>query len=85
MELPNARIRETTVVPDGDGLIVRLQIYDGELEPPSYSINLVLSVQIPLGPKSALAQIEHDAMDLANSVLADLVRQKKEELRQNQR
>ncbi|MDE2112137.1 MAG: hypothetical protein KGJ79_13420 [Alphaproteobacteria bacterium] len=80
MELPDAKIRETTVIPDEDGLIVRLQIYDGELEPPSYSINLVLSVQIPLAPKSALAKIEHDTLDFADSVLAALVRQKKEEL-----
>ena len=84
MTLPDAKILETTVIPDGANSIVRIQIADGELEPPSYSINLSLSVQIPVAPKTPLAQIEHDAIDLAHSVLSDLLRQKKDVLSKHQ-
>jgi hypothetical protein len=80
MTLPNAKIFETTVVPYDGGSVVRLQISDGSPDPASGSIHLTLSVQIQPHRIARLAQIEHDAMDFANSVLADLVRQKKAEL-----
>ena len=81
MTLPDAKILETTVIPNADGSVVRLQISDGSPDLASGSIHLNLSVKIPLRYLATLAQIEHDAMDLANSVLAALVRQKKDELR----
>lgn len=80
MTLPAAKILETTVIPNADGLVVRLQISDGSLDPASGSIHLSLSVQIQPPPLAPLAQIERDAMDWANSVLADLVRQTNAEL-----
>lgn len=79
--LPDAKILETTVTPNAGGAVVRLQIADGPLDPASYSILLELSVKIPLPRLATLAQIERDAMDLANSVLAALLRQKKDELK----
>lgn len=85
MELPDATIRETTVIPNGDHSIVRIQISDGSLDPAAYSMLLNLCVQIPLAPKTPLAEIERNAMDFANSVLAALVRQKKDELGQSHR
>jgi len=80
MTLPDAKILETSVKPAGDNSIVRIQISDGPLEPPAYSTLLQISVEIPVAPKTLLAQIEHDAIDFANSILAALVRQKKDEL-----
>jgi len=81
MTLPAAKILETTVTPSAGGAVVRLQISDGSLDPASGTMRLSLSVQILLPRLATLAQIEHDAMDFANSVLADLLRQKKTELR----
>jgi len=81
MTLPDAKILETTVIPNADGSIVRLQISDGSLDLASGSMRLNLSVQIPLPRLATLAQIEHDAIDLAHSVLAELLRQKKRDLR----
>ena len=80
MTLPNAKIVETTVVPNAGGSVVRLQISDGLPDLASGSIHITLSVQIQPPRIARLAQIEHDAMDFANSVLADLVRQKHAEL-----
>ena len=80
MTLPDAKILETTVVPNADWSVVRLQISDGSPDPASGSIHLTLSVRIQPPRLARLAQVEHDAMDFANSVLADLVRQKKDEL-----
>jgi len=85
MSLPDAKILETTVTPNADGSVVRLQIADGSLDPASYSILLEISVKIPIPRLAALAQIEHDALDFADSVLSELARQKKEELRTGRR
>jgi hypothetical protein len=43
-ELPDAKVRETTVIPNAGGSVVRIQISDAKLDPASYSINLNLSV-----------------------------------------
>jgi|HubBroStandDraft_6_1064221.scaffolds.fasta_scaffold20951_2 hypothetical protein len=80
MTLPNAKILETTVVPSADGFVVRLQISDGSLDPASGTIRLTLSVPLPASRLPMLAEIERDAIDLAHSVLAALLRQKKDEM-----
>lgn len=79
--LPNAKILETTLIPNAGGSVVRIQISDGSLDPASYSMRLDLSVAIQHSALTALAQIEHDAMNFANSVLAELVRQKEADLK----
>jgi hypothetical protein len=81
LPLPDARILETTVMPNDAGLSVRMLISDGSLDPASGTasgtIRLTLSVQIPAETRATLARIELGAMDLANSVLAALCREKK--------
>lgn len=75
--LPDARILETTVTPNADGLAIRLLIADGSLDPASGTMRLEIAVQIPPHGRATLARIELEAMDLANSVLAALCREKK--------
>jgi hypothetical protein len=63
--MADVTIRETTVLPDGDGLAVRIEIADG---PPPYetaSTHLRLSVRLPAYEPPLLAHLQAETVRAA--------------------
>jgi hypothetical protein len=84
MILPAAKILETTVTPDKDGQIVRLQISDGSLDPASpATFRLALTAKLPAYRFPLVTHVEREAMKLAEAVLAQRLRETGEELQKS--
>jgi hypothetical protein len=85
-EVPNAKILQTTVIPGERNAVVQLLISDGSPEGPSDTmssgtIHLHMTVRIELDGMPPLAAIEYEAVDLADSVLQALMREKAEDMK----
>lgn len=79
-QLPGAKVLQTTVTPWGGGYLVQLQISDRPLSEqgdplPSGTIRLDLTVKVESGFRP-LAALEYDALDMADSVLKALMRER---------
>jgi hypothetical protein len=75
-------IRETTVLPDENGAIVRLQISDAPLLSEDAAIRLILAVRVPAFQSPLLAQLEREAMKAAIEALRGLVQDKAKEIQE---
>lgn len=91
--LPKANLLQTTVTPNELGLLVRLVVSDGPLEPPSIDapdppesrIRMEMSVQIDeQRGLPRLASIERETLNIANAVLQTMVWKKDDELTRRQ-
>ena len=86
-ELPDAKIRVTTVTPNVDGFFVEIQVSDGGVPTdesaavPPPTVRLPVGVKIPASRLPTLASVQREAMHLAACVLAALVRDKDAEMR----
>lgn len=80
MTVPNAKILETTVTPNARGSVVQLQISDAPLDAEAWAIRLTLSVQIPAYRLPLVAHVEREAINIADDVLAALLRNMAEEI-----
>lgn len=83
MSLPNAKILETTILPDAGGVTVRLQIADAplqSLDAASAGFHLALSVRLPAYQSPLLVHMEREAIDVAHTVLSALLRDLKDEI-----
>ena len=86
-ELPNAKIRATTVAPNADGLFVEAEVSDAETPPDASAaatpptVRLSVGVQIPTSHLPTLASIQREALRLAECILAALGRLIDEEIR----
>lgn len=63
--MAKTEIRETTVSPDGDGSIVRLQISDAPPPYESATMHLQLTVRLPAYEPPLLAHLQREAIDAA--------------------
>jgi hypothetical protein len=73
--MPDVEIRETTIGPDADGAIVRLQLSDAPLLSESATIRIDLSVRLPEYKLPLLAHFQREAMQMAIEVLRKLDRE----------
>ena len=80
MTVLEAKILETIVTPNADGAVVQIQISDAPLDAEAWAIRLTLAVQGPLARRPLLDQVQHDAIDQANTALAALLRDLKEKI-----
>jgi hypothetical protein len=78
--MPRAEILATTVTTNDAGAIVQLQISDASLESESFGVRLILTVQLPSYRLPFLAQIEREAMRVADKALDALCREREQEL-----
>ncbi len=83
MAVPNAKILETTVIPNAGGSLVQLQISDAPLDAEAWAIRLTLSVQIPAYRLPLLAHVEREAINIADDVLGTLLRTMAEEIQKS--
>ena len=81
MALFDAKILQTIVSPDENGSIVQLQISDalprsddGSPLPASSAISLILAVRVQGDARTALDQLQREAIDGADSVLQMFLR-----------
>lgn len=80
-ELPQTSIIETTVKPNGGGVLVRIEIADGSLGPEgTATIHLDMAVTLPRYRTALLAHYQRGAIDLAHSVLSEHLRNLKNEI-----
>ena len=84
-QLPNAKVLRTTVIPTEGGEVVQLQISDGSRDEssdpiPSGTIHLQMTVRIESGFRP-LAALEWDALNLADSVLKALMREREDAMK----
>ena len=70
--MPDAQIRETTIIPDDDGATVRLQISDEKPPAESPAILLQISVRLPAYKTPMVAQMQREAIVIAADALRRL-------------
>jgi hypothetical protein len=80
--MADAEIRQTTVTPDADGSIVRLQISDAPLQSESATMLLDMTVKLPEYTAPLLiAQFQRQALRVAMEVLRSFERRIIQEIR----
>jgi hypothetical protein len=70
--MADAEIRETIVVPNADGAVVRLQISDAPLLSESPAILIQMSVRLPAYSMPLLAHYQREALRVTMEVLRKL-------------
>jgi hypothetical protein len=78
--MADAKILETTITQDADGVIVQLQISDAPPLAEDAAIRLVLTVRVPEYRTPLLAHLERAAMTEARNVLSALLQSKAQEI-----
>lgn len=81
MAVIDAKIHETTVTPNADGALVQLRISDASPGDADAANRLILAVQVPAVGLAPLAEIERQALDLADTALQALLREKADQLK----
>ena len=75
-------IRETTITPAQDGIVVQLHISDAPPDDESVGIALQLTAKLPKSQNPLLAKVQRDAMKVAQEALSHLLRALADDARQ---
>ncbi len=67
-----AEIRATTVTPDASGSLVQIHISDAKHPDAVAAIDLTLTVRVPAYEAPLLAQVQREAMSIAELALGEL-------------
>jgi hypothetical protein len=67
-------IRETTITPDADGDTIQLRISDAPLGDESASFQLTILATLPPLQTAALAQLQREAMKIAQDALTPILK-----------
>jgi hypothetical protein len=80
--MPKVEIRETTIIPDADGSVVRLQLSDAPLQSESVTTLLVVTVTLPeYTAPSLIVQLQRQAILAAMEILREFDQSLLQEIR----